>query len=107
MARSKIRKTGLAPKILMQQAEQQMVLPDAIDEEIAPRQALAVETALLQYPDRGGIAGNAGGLDAVQVEFAEQRRQQHPQRRRHVAAMGVGLPDPVPDRPRLHDAAAD
>src|SRR5271170_1207499 len=33
-------KTGLAAKILMQEAEQQMVLPDAVDAEIAPRQPL-------------------------------------------------------------------
>src|SRR5690242_9754022 len=32
-----------AAKILMQQAEQQMVLPDAVDAEIAPRQSLAGE----------------------------------------------------------------
>src|ERR1700744_5292817 len=33
----------LTPEILVQQAEQQMVLPDAVDAEIAPRQALARE----------------------------------------------------------------
>jgi hypothetical protein len=42
-----ISKPGLAAKILMQQAEQQVVLPDAIDAEIAPRQALAAESAFL------------------------------------------------------------
>src|SRR6187200_451701 len=63
---------GSAAKILMQQAEQQMVLPDAVDAEIAPRQPLAGEAAFLQHPDRGRIGGNAGGLDAVQIEFAEQ-----------------------------------
>src|SRR5665213_1181237 len=101
------RETRLAAEILMQQAEQQVVLPDAIDAEIAPRQTLAGEAAFLQHPDRGRIGGNAGGLDAVQIEFAEQRRQQHPQRRGHVAAMGVRLPDPVSDGAGLYDAAAD
>src|SRR5665213_1186212 len=52
-----------AAKILVQQAEQQMVLPDAVDAEIAPRQSLATETAFFQHPDRGRIGGNAGGLD--------------------------------------------
>src|SRR6267142_2771115 len=99
--------TRLAAKILVQQAEQQVVLPDAIDAEIASRQTFAVKSAFLKHPDRRRIGGNAGGLDAVKIEFAEQRRQQHAQRRRHVALMCMGLPDPVPDRSGLHDAAAD
>src|SRR6266852_1299070 len=68
-------KTRLAAKILMQQAEQQMVLPDTIDAEIASRQAFAVKATFLQHPDRGRIGGNAGGLDAMKIEFPEQRRQ--------------------------------
>src|SRR5450759_147157 len=100
-------KRGLTAKIFMQQAKQQMVLPDPVDAEIALRQSLAAEAAFLQHPDRGRVGGNAGGFDAVKIEFAEQRRQQHAQRCRHVAAMGMGLPDPVSDRAGLHDAAAD
>src|SRR5258708_2013993 len=96
-----------AAEILMQQAEQQMVLPDAVDAEIAPRQPLTGEAAFLQHPDRGRIGRNAGGLDAVQIELAKQRRQQHPQRPRHVAAMGMGLADPIADGTRLDDAAPD
>src|SRR5207253_10288579 len=98
---------GSAAEILMQQAEQQMVLPDTVDTEIAPRQPLAGEAAFLQHPDRRRIGGNAGGLDAVQVELAEQRRQQYPERRGHVAAAGMGLADPIADGAGLHDAAAD
>src|SRR5882757_828957 len=97
----------LAAKILVQQAEQQVVLPDAVDAEIASRQTFAIESAFLEHPDRRRIGGNAGGLDAVKIELTEQRRQQHAQRRRHVAAMCMGLPDPVPDRSGLHNAAAD
>src|SRR5450631_3526121 len=100
-------KTRLAAKILMQQAEQQVVLPDPVDAEIASRQAFAVEAAFLQHPDRRRIGGNAGGLDAMEIEFPEQRWQQHAQRRGHVAAMRMGLPDPVSDGAGLHDAAAD
>src|ERR1700712_4886009 len=98
--------TRLAAEILVQQAEQQMILPDAVDAKIAPRQPFAAEAAFLQHPDRGRVGGNTGGLDAVQVEFAEQRWQQHPQRRGHVAAVGMRLPDPVSDGAGLHDAAA-
>src|SRR5712664_4985102 len=99
--------TRLAAKILMQQAEQQVVLPDAIDAEITSRQTFAAKSAFLKHPDRRRIGGNAGGLDAVKIEFAEQRRQQYAQRRRHVAAMRVRFSDPVPDGAGLHDAAAD
>src|ERR1700730_17393179 len=81
----------LTAKVLMQQTEQEMILPCAVDAEIAPRQPLAGKAAFLENPDGRLIAGNASRLDAMQIEFAEQRRQQHPQRRRHVAAAGVGL----------------
>src|ERR1700722_13600447 len=100
------KQTGLAAKILMQQAEQQVVLPDAVDAEVTPRQALAGKAALFQYPDRRRVGGDTGGFDPVQIEFAEQRRQQHPERRRHVTAMRMGLSDPVSDRPGLNDTAA-
>src|SRR3954462_5597359 len=62
-----------AAEILVQQAEQQMVLPDPVDAEITAAQPLAGEAALLQHPDRRRIGGNAGGLDPVQIELAEQR----------------------------------
>src|SRR5258708_1470135 len=38
-------------KILVQKAEQQMVLPDAVDAEIAPRQPLPCKAAFLHHPD--------------------------------------------------------
>src|SRR5258708_1324178 len=68
-------KTRSAAKILMQQAEQQMILPDAVDAEIAPRQALAGKTAFLQHPDRCRIGGNAAGLDPIQIDLANHARQ--------------------------------
>src|SRR5262245_66194663 len=82
-----------------------MVLPDAVDAEIAPREALAGEAALLQDPDRGRIRGDAGGLDAMQIELSEQCRQQHAQRRGHVAAMRKRLTNPIADGAGLYDAA--
>src|ERR1700719_3871264 len=97
---------SLAAEILVQQAEQQVILPDAVDAEIAARQPLAGETAFLEHPDRRRVGGNAGGLDAMQVELAEQGGQQHPQRRGHVAAMRMRLADPITDGAGLHDAAA-
>src|SRR4051812_14164908 len=48
---------GSAAEILIEQAEQQMVLPDAVDAEIAPRQPFAGEAAFLQHPDRGELLG--------------------------------------------------
>ncbi len=66
-----ILKSTVNAKILVQKAEQQMVLPDAVDAEVAPRHSFAGEAAFLQHADRGGIGGNAGGLDAVQIQFAD------------------------------------
>src|SRR6185437_7293887 len=94
----------LPAKILVQQAEQQMVLPDAVDAEIAPREPLAGKAAFLQHPDRRRIRRDTGRLDPVQIELAEQGRQQNAQRRGHVAAMGMWLSDPIADGARLHDA---
>ena len=42
-----------------------MVLPDAVDAEIAPGQALTAKPALLQHPNGRRIAGNAGGFNAM------------------------------------------
>src|SRR5258706_14090650 len=83
-----------AAKILMQQAKQQMVLPDAVDAKVAPRQPLAAEAAFLQNPDRGRIGGDAGGLDAGKIGLAEQQGQQYLQSRRHVAAIRGRSSDP-------------
>src|SRR5258706_15293811 len=49
----KSRNRRLTAKILVQQTEQQMVLPDAGNAEGAPPQSLPGEAALLQHPDRG------------------------------------------------------
>ena len=43
----------------------------------------------------------------MQVELAEQGRQQHPQRRGHDPLMRIRLADPVADGTGLDDAAAD
>src|SRR6516164_6091582 len=96
--------TILAAEILMQQAEQQVILPDAVDAEIAPRQPLAAKAAFLEHADRRRVGGNAGGFHPVQIELAKQGRQQHSQRRRHVAAMRMRLADPIADSSGLHDA---
>src|ERR1700722_8104145 len=56
--------TLLTPEILVKQAKQQVVLPYAVDAEIAPRKALADKAALLQHPDRRRVGGDTGGLDA-------------------------------------------
>ena len=50
-----IRAQASTAEILMQQAEQQVVLPDAIDTEIASRQAFAVKATFLQHPKRRSL----------------------------------------------------
>src|SRR6187455_2988112 len=57
----------LAVEIIVQHAEQQVILPDSVDAKIAARQPLPREAALFQHTNGRHIARNAGSLDAMQV----------------------------------------
>src|SRR3569623_1400938 len=96
-----------ADEVILQQPIEVMVLPGTVDAQIPPRHAFAGEAAFLKDPRRGSVARNTLRFHAMLMQFYEERRQQHAQRRRHVALLGVGLADPVADGATLHDAATD
>src|SRR6266566_2521014 len=83
-----------------------MVLPNAVDAQIFARIALAGESTVLEQADRGGVAGNARRLHAMQPQRAEREGQECAHGRGHVAAASIGPADPISEAPRLGDAAA-
>ena len=84
-----------------------MILPCAIDLEIAPGQALTLEAAAAEECNRCGIARQAGRLEPVQGQVFEGKLLDQRQRRRHVALAREGGADPIAQRGALGDAAAD
>ena len=68
----------LPPKIILQQTEQQVILPRAVDAQVSPRQPLAREAAFFQHADRRRVGRDAGRLDAVYLastHFVNTMRQ--------------------------------
>src|SRR5579859_4958130 len=105
MASRAFKTVGSAAKILVEQPEQEVILPNSVDAEITPGQAFTNETAFFEHAHRCVIRGDAGRLDTVQVQLAEHKRQQYAQRTRHISLTGEGLPGPVADRAGLDDTA--
>ena len=82
-----------------------MVLPDAVDAQIFARITLANEARVFEKADRAGIAGNAGGFEAVQPQRAEGEWNDGAHRRGHVAVAGKWQAHPVAEAARLSDPA--
>src|SRR5258705_3646537 len=84
-----------------------MVLPTAVDAEIIAGAAFFPEAELEQKPPARLVVGQAGGFDAMQAQFAEAIRDDATERLAHIAAMGMGGPDPIAEARGLGDTAAD
>ena len=89
-----------------------MVLPRAVDLEVALGHALVADVELLDHAAAGGVAGDDRDLDAVQVQVLEGGAAQQHERLGHVALAGLRLVDPVADvaaleRAPLHDRQVD
>src|ERR1035437_9778018 len=93
--------------VVLEPCIKQMILPYPIDAQIVARIALALKAGLLQQADRGGIARNAGRLQAMQPQRPEAERDQSAHRRGHVAFAGERRAGPVADAAGLRDTAAD
>src|SRR5262245_46173315 len=57
---------ALNARVGLEQRVKQVVLPDAVDPQIATRETLALETCSLQKLDRGLVGRQAGRLQPVQ-----------------------------------------
>src|SRR3546814_1121258 len=86
---------GGGVELLAQQREQPVVLPLAVDLQVAPRQALLAEADLPQHPLAGDVVRQGGGLDPVQPQMVEREAAGALHRLGHVAVAGTGLADPV------------
>ena len=90
----------------VEQRVKQMILPQAIDPQIATRQSFALEARSLEQPDRRRVVREARRLQPVQLQRIEYKRNNRADRRGHVSAIGVFRPDPIAERARLGHAAA-
>src|SRR3977135_3422988 len=87
----------LGPRIVLRQGEEIVILPKAVDLEIAARHSFALEAGLLQHACGGGIVRQAGRLQPVQPERDEGEGQNGRDAVRHVPAADVRCADPVAD----------
>src|SRR6476661_3817524 len=94
---------ALAAHIGVEQRVKQMVLPDAVNSQIAARQAFALESRLLEKLDRGRIGRKAGRLEPVQLERVEDERNDGADAGGHIALVGVVRADPIAERAGLRD----
>src|SRR3954471_8915937 len=84
-----------------------MVLPTAVDAEILPGIAFALEAGLFQQPHGRRVGRNAGRFQPVQPNGVERERDQGANPCRHIALAREWKPDPIAETAGLRDAAAD
>src|SRR5271170_6442002 len=94
-------------RVALDQREQEVVAPRAVDPEKSPRITLAPEAVALEQGDGGRVLGDARRLDAMQAQSRKgefDRRgdgARHPPlagvRRAHPVAEGAALRHPAPD----------
>jgi hypothetical protein len=84
-----------------------VVLPDAVDAEVADGVALLAEAVLLEDADRARVAGHHRRLDAMQAEVAEGEVHHDAHGLRGQALSVPALGDRVAEIGVLEDAAED
>src|ERR1700719_4492029 len=82
-------------RIVLDAGIEQMILPDAVDAEVLPRIAFALEAGFLQETDGRHVGRDAGGFEPVQAQRHEAERQEAAQGRRHQAVARKGLAHPI------------
>src|SRR3954447_816885 len=87
--------------------EEQVVSPDAADQEVLPRDADLGEPVSPQDPLRGGVVEQRPGLEAMQRELAERELDRVRKGAAGEAAAVPSLIDPVADGRALQRAADD
>src|SRR6185295_1316902 len=75
----------LAAQVVLQQSKQIMVLPNAVDLEIAARAPLARKSGLFQDARGGNVVRQTGGLEPMQAQDVEGKRQHAAHGMAHVA----------------------
>src|SRR3546814_19544344 len=95
---------GGGVELLAQQREQPVVLPLAVDLQVAPRQALLAEADLPQHPLAGDVVRQGGGLATVQPQMVEREAAGGLHRLGHVTGAGEGLVDRVAVRADMRQA---
>src|SRR5262245_57255239 len=100
------RSARLTTRVSVEQRVKQMILPNAVDSQIATREPFALETGLFQQSDRGRVARDAGRLEPVQFERVEHEGHNGANGCGHITLIGVFGPDPIAERAGLGHPAA-
>ena len=89
-----------ALRLALEQREQDVVAPGAVDLEIGAGEPFALEAVALEQRDRRRIVGNAGRLDAMQPQRREAEVDRRGDGARHAALAGVRRAHPIAERRR-------
>src|SRR4051795_12224203 len=84
-----------------------VVLPLAVDLQVAHGNAFVAQVELLGHAPAGTVAGNDGDLQPVQSQLLEREAEQHHDSFGDVAVAGQGFVDPVAPLGVLERAALD
>src|SRR4051812_8852844 len=96
-----------ARPLLRGHREDVVVLPDAVDAQVAVGAALQAEAGLLGDADRADVARDDRRLHAVQARVLEGEGEAEAYRSRRMPARAAGVVDPVAERRVLPRAAHD
>ena len=96
----------LTETVAFKQRVKQMILPHAVDLQIAARHPLAGEASPLQELDGGDIGGQARSLEPVQLERIEYERDNSADGRCHIPLPGMLGADPIAEGTGLGHPAA-
>ena len=106
-SRTTVRPAQRSPVLRAGHRVEVVVLPDAVDLQVAQGHALVAEAALLHDAAGADVARHDRRLDAVQAGDVEREPQREPHGGGGVAAAAGVLADPVAERGVLPDAAHD
>src|SRR5690348_2039938 len=84
-----------------------MILPLALDKQVAFRDSFLAEACFQQQISRRLVGWNTGRFDSMHAQRGEDERNQGAHRRMHVTLAREALADPVAERAALRHAAAN
>src|SRR6185437_3352951 len=96
---------NLACRVFREQSEQHMILPLAIDEQIAARDPFLPESGLHEKVFRALVGGKTRRLDAMKGQSPEDEGNESFHGGEHVPLPGEAFADPVAHGAALGDAA--
>src|SRR5580658_5967573 len=94
-------------RVALDEREQEVIAPRAVDPEESPRVTLAAKAVALEQCDGGRILRDARRLDAMQAQPRKGEFHRRGDGARHSSLAGVGRAHPVAEGPALRHPAPD